>query len=445
MGVILLEQYCRSSFWTTSDVGLIFDSLATLTEWANDDKIHQQQTIWNHPDIATLDINKDVLSFLQGNDENNNDESDIQEFRQLILDCLEILPSRRPTLQQLLARPMFNNTINKATNHPWVSAPILASEELDPDHESLTNEKPTDVLSQLPVSHIYHLWRLAGGDVELNLVKRGVFLSMPVIERLPRVGFVDNGSEIGSVTVDTTQLYSDTMHILSFKELYQRLEEGKRSEQRFEWDTDYFTVVDENDVNFLADGIKETMTFDHEEDDLDDDLIFNDEPTPLATPAFGNGPLSSTMTTTPTTPSTSRSLNRTFSLTSMTRSRSSSSLSVGTPPPSTPTLPTQPSIPPRRPLSLREQDVNYQHHRQLLFSQLLRQYPASRKEILHHAKVDIPPVLRGKIWAAILGVRGDVQSEYDKIDKYNDIISDRQVKETIGSCVFMCLLIIDDT
>lgn len=423
---MLLEHYCRSSFWTTSDVGLIFDSLATLNEWANEDKTHEQ-AIWNHPDISTLDINKDVLSFLQGNGEIDDSDSDIHMFRQFILDCLEILPSRRPTLQQILARPMFNAMKNATNHHPWVSAPITASDQLDPERESPSNEKPADVLSQLPVSHIYHLWRLAGGDVELNLVKRGVFLSMPVIERLPRVGFVDNGTEIGSVTVDTTQLYSDTMHILSFKELYQRLEEGKRSEQRFEWDTDYFTVVDENDVNFLADGIKETMTFDHEEDDLDDDLIFNDEPAPLATPAFGNGPLSSTMTTSPTTPSTSRSLNRTFSLTSMTRSRSSSSLSVGTPPPSTPTLPTQPSIPPRRPLSLREQDVNYQHHRQLLFSQLLRQYPASRKEILHHAKVDIPPVLRGKIWAAILGVRGDIQSEYDKIDKYNDIISDRQV------------------
>ncbi|KAI7883450.1 hypothetical protein K492DRAFT_205415 [Lichtheimia hyalospora FSU 10163] len=436
VGVMLLEQYCRSSFWTTSDVGLIFDSLATLNEWANDNE-NYQQTIWNHSDIATLDINKDVLLFLQGNplvDDNSNNDSDIQMFRQFILDCLEILPSRRPTLEQILAQPMFNTMKNATNHHPWVSAPIIASEDLDPERESLTNEKPTDVLCQLPVSHIYHLWRLAGGDVELNLVKRGVFLSMPVIERLPRVGFVDNGTEIGSVTVDTTQLYSDTMHILSFKELYQRLEEGKRSEHRFEWDTDYFTVVDENDVNFLADGIKETMTFDHEEDDLDDDLIFNDEPTPLATPAFGNGPLSSTMTTSPTTPSTSRSLNRTFSLTSMTRSRSSSSLSVGTPPPSTPTLPTQPSIPPRRPLSLREQDVNYQHHRQLLFSQLLRQYPASRKEILHHAKVDIPPVLRGKIWAAILGVRGDVQSAYDKIDKYNDITSDRQIDVDVPRC-----------
>ncbi|KAI9257957.1 hypothetical protein BDA99DRAFT_440985 [Phascolomyces articulosus] len=268
---------------------------------------------------------------------------------------------------------------------------------------------------------------------------------MPVIERLPRVCYVEDGEETGPIMVDTTQLYSDAMHSLSFKELYQRLEQeqqGQRNSERFEWDADYFNVVDENDVNFL---LKESDKFkngsgktndpdadnnnNNSEDGEDDDLVFYDEILSPQSSTMGNGPPSSSaFMTSPTTPSTGRSLNRTFSFNSMTRSRSrsSSSLSINTPAPSTPTQ-QQPSLPPRRPLSLREQDVNYQYHRQRLFAELLRQYPASQKEILHHAKVDIPPLLRNKVWAAILDVHGDVETDYERIDKYNDIASDRQV------------------
>ncbi|KAI7847651.1 hypothetical protein BDC45DRAFT_451527 [Circinella umbellata] len=271
---------------------------------------------------------------------------------------------------------------------------------------------------------------------------------MPVIERLPRVCYVEDGEETGPVMVDTTQLYSDTMQILSYKELYQRLEQeqGQRSSERFEWDADYFNVVDENDVNFL---LEETDKFKKQQNGNnnhnidgevvngdegdDDDLVFYDEILSPQSSVMGNGPLSgSAFITSPGTPSTTRSLNRTFSFSSMNRSRSqsSSSLSINTPAPSTPT---QASIP-RRPLSLREQDVNYQYHRQRLFAELLRQYPASQKEIIHHAKVDIPPLLRNKIWAAILDVHGDLDTAYQKIDKYNDITSDRQIDVDVPRC-----------
>ncbi|KAI9320918.1 rab-GTPase-TBC domain-containing protein [Dichotomocladium elegans] len=432
VGVILVEQYCRHAFWTTSDIGLIFDSLTTLTEWANENI----KPVWHHKNIETLDINKEVLTFLQGKDINGrtNNGEEIEAFRQFVLSCLSVLPAQRPSLQQILSNP-FLNIPEISMEHPWVYAPIIVSEDLNPDEVEKDTQKglppATDILRDLPISQIYHLWRLAGGDLELNLVKRGVFLSMPVIERLPRVGFVEDGAEIGSVTVDTTQLYSDTLYILSFKELYQRLEDARRSNtERFEWDTDFFTVVDEDDVNFLVNG--DASSDDKAESDLDDELVYNDEVVPPTASAFNNGPQSSTFVSSPTTPSTSRSVNRTFSLTSMTRSRSSSSLSVGTNPPSTPTG--THTTTPRRSLALREQDVNYQYHRQLLFAELLRQYPASRKEIIYHAKIDIPPAMRGKVWAAILGVQGDLEHEYSKIDKYNDAVTDRQIDVDVPRC-----------
>jgi hypothetical protein len=236
------------------------------------------------------------------------------------------------------------------------------------------------------------------------------------------------GTEFGDKVTDIAQLYSDTIYILGFKELYQRLEEGKKkvASDKFEWDTDYFKVIDENDVNFLLDT--EDTTSDSEDtcsndDELTENIIndnmFADDLVSSPTSESVNG------LATPTTPSSSRSISRTVSMTGMGRSRSASSLSLN----STASIPTsQPNNnAPKLPLFLREQDVNYQYYRQTLFSELLRQYPASRKEILHHAKVDIPPLLRGKVWAAVLGVRGDLEYDYDQIDKIVDNGEDKQV------------------
>lgn len=403
-----------------------------------------------------MDINKDVLSFLQGKnvqEDQKNSEAQIDAFRQFIMDCLQVSPDSRPDVHALLSSPFLRENSHDAQQQQdskWVTNPILASEGVDPDKVDLdhaeTKQPNNNMLNELPISHIYHLWRLAGGDVELALIKRGVFLSLPVIERLPRTCFVNDGAEVGSDTTDTTQLYSDTMHILGFKELYQRLEDGRqgKNQERFEWDTDYFMVVDENDVNFLVTNNNGSDEYDENSnhcnkyyDELDSDFIFPPDPPQqqqqqqqLLPPLSGGVVPSShhSTTPTPTTPSTSRSLHRgSFSLTtSISRSRSSSSLSIGSP--TTPLTPTPPaSSNPKLPLFLREQDVNYQYHRQILFTELLRQYPASRKEIIHHAKVDIPPLLRGKIWAAILDVRGDIYEQYQRIDKYNDTTSHRQV------------------
>ncbi|KAF7722828.1 hypothetical protein EC973_002673 [Apophysomyces ossiformis] len=387
-------------------------SLVTMAEWAT-----EQDNIWNHEDIGSLDINETVLRFLQGNFEDGVDAEEVKAFHKFIISLLQPSIRRRFSVRQALSSSFLSGQI---VDSGWVQAPILACDTLDHAENGNNNNQRKDVLQRLPASQVYYLWRLAGGDVELDLVKRGVFLSTPVIERLPRVCFTDT-NEIGSSAMDTAQLYSDAVYVLSFKELYQRLEEGRPNSDRFEWDTDYFMVVDENDVNFLLDNGDNTADSNAtDEDDTSDDFLYADDiasANPPAANAFS--PL-----TTPTTPSTSRSLNRTLSLSGMSRSASASSLSLGSPTPSTPTQSNNSKLP----LFLREQDINYQYHRQMLFSELLWQYPASRKEILHHAKVDIPPFLRGKVWAAVLGVGGDIEYQYDQVDKHNDTETDRQIE-----------------
>ncbi|KAG1140860.1 hypothetical protein G6F37_007493 [Rhizopus arrhizus] len=428
VGVILVEQFTRNPFWTTSDAGLIFDSLMTLKEWSED----PSYDIWNKKDIESLDINKSILAFLQ----NAPEDKEIAKFRQFILRCLDISVEARYDIIQALASPfLLNEEFVTLENNGWVEGPVLVSDLVDPETIDTINCKSQDdvygVLKGLPISHIYNLWRLAGGDVEQDLVKRGVFLSTPVIKKLPRVCMLTDMIEIGDNVTDTAQLYSDTVFILGFKELYQRLEDDQKADtDRFEWDTDYFMLVDENDVNFLLDesnGNENDIV-----DGCNGDLVFVDDlslsPPPSA--AAFETPVTTSGVPTPTTPSSSKSLSRTVS---MGRSRSASSLSLN----STVSVPNQPvnnNNAPKLPLFLREQDVNYQKYRLSLFTELLRQYPASRREILHHAKVDIPPLLRGKIWAAVLGVQGDLENAYGHAIKQIDVGTDRQIEVDVPRC-----------
>ncbi|KAK4514821.1 Rhomboid domain-containing protein [Mucor velutinosus] len=437
-GVILVEQYTRNSFWTTSDVGLIFDTLMTLREWHQEDP---SSDIWHHDGIESLDINKSILEFLQKQDIQDKEEFAFQQF---VTKCLDMSVEKRPGTTEALSSTFFEHGLVPVDTAAWVEGPILASDVVEPEtidtQNSQSQEDVNGTLQGLPVSQMYNLWKLAGGDVELDLVKRGVFLSTPVIKRLPRVCMMPEGLEVGDKVTDTAQLYSDAIYVLGFKELYQRLEEGskKAASDRFEWDTDYFILVDENDVNFLLDSEDIDSSTGKDESDKQqdeptteaDELAANINDLMFADDFLSSEPSSiqSNGMPTPTTPSSSRS--RAMSMNSvMGRSRSASSLSMN----STTSIPNQSNVP-KLPLFLREQDINYQYYRQTLFSELLRQYPASRKEILHHAKVDIPPLLRGKVWAAVLGVYGDVQHEYEQIEKCVDMGADRQIEVDVPRC-----------
>jgi len=82
------------------------------------------------------------------------------------------------------------------------------------------------------------------------------------------------------------------------------------------------------------------------------------------------------------------------------------------------------------PFGIREVDIEYQLHRIILFERLLKSYPYTRDRIIEEAMKDVPPLYRGETWAAILGVIGDVQRQYENIDKETPTSTDRQV------CVF---------
>lgn len=86
------------------------------------------------------------------------------------------------------------------------------------------------------------------------------------------------------------------------------------------------------------------------------------------------------------------------------------------------------------PLVIKEKDVEYQLYRIILFKRLLEAYPYKRSQILHEAKIDIPPLYRPKIWAALLEIEGNVHAIYDSIDKETPTPTDRQIEVDIPRC-----------
>ncbi|KAL2739539.1 TBC domain-containing protein kinase-like protein [Vespula maculifrons] len=86
------------------------------------------------------------------------------------------------------------------------------------------------------------------------------------------------------------------------------------------------------------------------------------------------------------------------------------------------------------PLVIRERDTEYQFYRLVLYDRLLQIFPLTREAIIKEAHKDIPPPVRGAVWAALLDITGDVQQRYDMIDKETPTHTDRQIEVDIPRC-----------
>ncbi|XP_020294246.1 TBC domain-containing protein kinase-like protein [Pseudomyrmex gracilis] len=86
------------------------------------------------------------------------------------------------------------------------------------------------------------------------------------------------------------------------------------------------------------------------------------------------------------------------------------------------------------PLIIRERDTEYQFYRLVLFDRLLQAYPLTQEAIIDEAHKDIPPPVRGAVWTTLLGITGDIQERYDRIDKETPTHTDRQIEVDIPRC-----------
>ncbi|KAI9175867.1 hypothetical protein H9P43_006231 [Blastocladiella emersonii ATCC 22665] len=73
-----------------------------------------------------------------------------------------------------------------------------------------------------------------------------------------------------------------------------------------------------------------------------------------------------------------------------------------------------------QPESVRARNVGYQFLRIQLFSDLLLQYPLTADDLVRESRGDIPAFLRPHIWAALLGIDGDVHWLFQQLEAQAD-------------------------
>ncbi|XP_039500212.1 TBC domain-containing protein kinase-like protein [Drosophila santomea] len=242
-----------------------------------------------------------------------------QRLRQLLESCLSVLPKRRPLPWELLDHPVFEEVLLD-----------LKKQKMQPSSPE-TEHLP--LLLRCPLSQIYHLWQLAGGDVQAELKKEGLIRSEAPILGLPQIVRLSGASVCPGRS--QAQLMDDRVVPLRLKALLQRLSGLPAAV--------YFPLL--HSPRFPAHFARELQEL---------------------------------------------------------------------------------------PLVIREKDIEYQFQRVRLFTRLLQGYPHTAEQLQREAAVDVPPLLRGPIWAALLEVLPN--GSYAKIDKFTSTSTDRQIEVDIPRC-----------
>ncbi|KAG0098866.1 hypothetical protein BGZ93_010019 [Podila epicladia] len=429
VGVILTEMYLGESFWSKErqDLDELITSLFAIR------RLSIKTKDWIHACDESVGISSAALKFLQTpitsirTEDTQQEEGEKEEFVAFVKECLSLgeFNSREPA--QLRGNHFFKKYDDglRAGTEPvaklWHQKPLLQSSilpdlegeverlrrefeaaELDWDKEDPKNDGT--MLSKLPLAQVFYLWKLAGGDVETQFRKRGRLAGTPVIQLLPKVIQVADGKDEPRPLVrDIADLFSDEVCVLSLENLEAEILKSihEPNKGQFSWDTDYFMFSDPDELNFLVNTMAEGA---HDDGGNGTSTTFLYPDSMQTTPSFEKSHRSQAST----------GGGGIMGAQSLAQQSTKTRAKV--------------------PLAIREKDLGYQYQRLSMFTDLLLQYPASRAEILHHSKIDIPPLLRGKVWAAILGVVGDYHEVYSGIDKYTEKSTDRQIELDVPRC-----------
>ncbi|XP_066253583.1 TBC domain-containing protein kinase-like protein isoform X1 [Euwallacea similis] len=240
------------------------------------------------------------------------------DLKELINECLNVHPNKRPTSLQLLQKSCFAEFIEK---------------------EPENIKKICQPFQVFTLHELYHWWQLAGGDAFQELKKQGLIRSSPPILSVPSLVLIE-GTILGQERNPST-LYDPRIVQMPLDSLYQRFSHIPFSV--------FYPLIH-----------------------CKSDIIARADPPPYDAKGL--------------------------------------------------------------PLVIKEKDPEYQLHRVILLRRLLHGYPFTVNLIREEAKKDIPPLLRGEIWAALLNLKANYQSEYFKIDKYTHTTTDRQIEVDIPRC-----------
>ncbi|CAG9765341.1 unnamed protein product [Ceutorhynchus assimilis] len=241
-----------------------------------------------------------------------------EDLKDLIEECLNIYPNKRPACDKLIENPCFADFKVKPTK---------------------TISKICEPFQIFTIHELYHLWQLAGGDVFQELKKQGLIRSSPPVLSVPSLVLIE-GTILGQERNPST-LYDPRIVQMPLDSLYQR---------------------------------------------------FAHIPFPVFYPLIHC---------------------------------KSEIIAKFDPPPYDAT---------GLPLIIKERDPEYQLHRVILLRRLLHGYPFTKDLIFEEANKDIPPFLRGEIWATLLNIKANYDIEYLRIDKFTHTTTDRQIEVDIPRC-----------
>ncbi|XP_047004148.1 TBC domain-containing protein kinase-like protein isoform X1 [Schistocerca americana] len=108
------------------------------------------------------------------------------DFLDLLSKCLNIYTSQRPMPRQLMCHPYLKDIEQKSVT------------------ESVPQSRRHPLLER-PLKELYHLWRLAGGDVQAELRKQGLIRTKPPILSLPSLVILE-GTVFGQIRDRTSML-----------------------------------------------------------------------------------------------------------------------------------------------------------------------------------------------------------------------------------------------
>lgn len=282
------------------------------------------------------------------------------------------------------------------------------------------------LLNKLTLQTKLHLWQLIGGNIETLFAKGGQLLQNSPILRLP--GAFSAGQPDASTRKGLpVTLFSDETVPLSLGSLHATLRQrfDERSSEIFEWRNDHFTAARQDIFTFgsgadLYDDVFNSTNLPHlfalPHVQLDAPLLLQ------KTEKAGAKSRPASPTEVSIDPETNSNLVNSVehreilsAFDALAKIQQSARV-------------------PKLTIAMRESDAVYQAARSLYFADLLPQFPVSFADIVNQASIDIPPLYRGQVWAAILGVYGDYRGAYEAIDKYSETPADRQFDLDIPRC-----------
>lgn len=320
---------------------------------------------------------------------------DVSRMEKIASDMIASLPSKTdPVKRNFIEQCLMIDHLARPQPDELLKHALVVSIEkpIDAVESIYSNSQP---LAGIPLNQLYILWKLSGGDLEKSYSKKSQTAFAPPIERLPIIIRAD-GAEYGGSSLSLESFTEDAV-VLSMNNFETKLDECLKSATEVPEASDSLLKLNTSLGANNADIVFNQVNFD--------------------APSSPTHPISITV---------SNDNSDDFSL----------------------SLDDSNILPPKLwkkyleilpaycklPLSIREADAVYQFMRMKIFSRLLVTFPASRKELHSQASIDIPPLLRGPIWACLLGLKEDYQRKLWRLDYNQPHGIDHQIDVDIPRC-----------